>query len=31
MVVVMDSDDMEIDFDLGDKDAKEKVMEIKNA
>ncbi len=31
MVVIMDSDDMEIDFDLGNKDAKEKVMEINNA
>ena len=31
MVVVMDSDDMAIDFDLGDKEAKEKVMEITNA
>lgn len=31
MVVVIDSDDMEIDFDLGNKDIKEKVMEIKNA
>ena len=31
MVVIMDSDDMEINFDLGNKDAKEKVMEINNA
>ena len=31
MVVVMDSEDMAIDFDLGNKDAKEKVMEITNA
>ena len=31
MLVVMDSDNMAIDFDLGKKNAKEKVMEIENA
>lgn len=31
MLIIMDSDDMEIDFDLGNKDAKERVMEIAHA
>lgn len=31
MLVVMDSDNMDIDFDLGNKDIKEKIMDIKNA
>ena len=31
MLIIMDSDDMEIDFDLGNKDAKERVMEVAHA
>lgn len=31
MLVIMDSDDMEIDFDLGNRDAKERVMEVDHA
>lgn len=31
MLIIMDSDNMEIDFDLGNKDAKERVMEVAHA
>lgn len=31
MLIIMDSDDMEIDFDFGNKDAKERVMEVYHA
>lgn len=31
MIIIMDSDDMEIDFDFGNKEAKERVMEVYHA